>query len=84
MPGRTVRPGAAWPSAPVPDDVPGASGEDVGRDAAEAGGAGDEHTRRAHCAAFQRWGLYPRMLVAPTERDMSIELFGVRCPRPCS
>ncbi|GLV78333.1 alpha-hydroxy-acid oxidizing protein [Streptomyces hygroscopicus] len=45
-------------------------------------GAGDEHTQRANCAAFQRWGLYPRMLVAPTERDMSIELFGVRLPSP--
>ncbi|MFR0357317.1 alpha-hydroxy-acid oxidizing protein [Streptomyces sediminimaris] len=47
-----------------------------------AGGAGDEHTQRANCAAFRRWGLYPRMLVAPTERDMSIELLGVRLPSP--
>ncbi len=47
-----------------------------------AGGAGDEHTQRANCAAFQRWGLYPRMLVAPTERDMSIELCGVKLPSP--
>jgi lactate 2-monooxygenase len=47
-----------------------------------AGGAGDEHTQRANCAAFQRWGLYPRMLVAPTERDMSIDLLGVRLPSP--
>lgn len=47
-----------------------------------AGGAGDEHTQRANCAAFKRWGLYPRMLVAPTERDMSIELFGVKLPSP--
>lgn len=47
-----------------------------------AGGAGDEHTQRANCDAFKRWGLYPRMLVAPTERDMSIELFGVKLPSP--
>jgi lactate 2-monooxygenase len=47
-----------------------------------AGGAGDEHTQRANCEAFNRWGLYPRMLVAPTERDMSIELFGVKWPSP--
>jgi lactate 2-monooxygenase len=47
-----------------------------------AGGAGDEHTQRANCEAFTRWGLYPRMLVAPAERDMSIELFGVRLPSP--
>ena len=47
-----------------------------------AGGAGDEHTQRANCEAFKRWGLYPRMLVAPVDRDMSIELFGVRLPSP--
>ena len=42
-----------------------------------AGGAGDEHTQRANCRAFERWGLVPRMLVAPTERNLSINLFGV-------
>ncbi|WP_182909668.1 alpha-hydroxy-acid oxidizing protein [Microbispora sp. H13382] len=47
-----------------------------------AGGAGDEHTQRANCEAFKRWGLYPRMLVAPAERDMSIELFGTKLPSP--
>lgn len=47
-----------------------------------AGGAGDEHTQRANCEVFKRWGLYPRMLVAPTDRDMSIELFGVKLPSP--
>lgn len=47
-----------------------------------AGGAGDEHTQRANCEAFQRWGLYPRMGIAPTERDMSIELFGIHLPSP--
>jgi lactate 2-monooxygenase len=46
------------------------------------GGAGDEHTQRANCAAFKRWGLYPRMLIAPEERDMSIDLFGVHLPSP--
>jgi lactate 2-monooxygenase len=46
------------------------------------GGAGDEHTQRANCRAFERWGLYPRMLVAPTERDLSVELFGQSLPAP--
>ncbi|MBV9819060.1 MAG: alpha-hydroxy-acid oxidizing protein [Solirubrobacterales bacterium] len=46
------------------------------------GGAGDEHTQRANREAFTRWGLYPRMLVAPEERDMSIELFGIKLPSP--
>ncbi len=47
-----------------------------------AGGAGDEHTQRINCRAFKRWGLWPRMGIAPDERDMSIELFGVRFPSP--
>jgi lactate 2-monooxygenase len=46
------------------------------------GGAGDEHTQRANREAFDRWGLYPRMLVAPEERDMSVEVLGVELPSP--
>jgi len=46
------------------------------------GGAGDEHTQRANRAAFQRRGVYPRMLVAPSERDMSVDLFGHHLPSP--
>jgi lactate 2-monooxygenase len=42
-----------------------------------AGGAGDEYTQRANCEAFKRWGLFPRMGIAPEQRDMSIELFGM-------
>nr|WP_246319281.1 alpha-hydroxy-acid oxidizing protein [Nocardioides kongjuensis] len=41
-----------------------------------AGGAGDEATQRANVAAFQRYALVPRMLRAPAERDLSVELFG--------
>jgi lactate 2-monooxygenase len=47
-----------------------------------AGGAGDEHTQRANVAAFRRWGLYPRMLVGATKRDMSVELFGLTLRSP--
>jgi lactate 2-monooxygenase len=47
-----------------------------------AGGAGDEHTQRANCRAFERWGLIPRMLVAPTERELSVEVFGLRLSAP--
>jgi lactate 2-monooxygenase len=46
------------------------------------GGAGNEHTHRANIEAFERWGLYPRMLVAPEERDLSIDLCGVALPSP--
>ncbi|GFG68976.1 alpha-hydroxy-acid oxidizing protein [Mycolicibacter senuensis] len=47
-----------------------------------AGGAGDERTQRANVAAFDGWGLIPRMFVGATERDLSIELFGLRLPAP--
>jgi len=47
-----------------------------------AGGAGDERTQRANCTAFDRWGLIPRMFVGATERDLSVELFGLRLSSP--
>ncbi|UQX09737.1 alpha-hydroxy-acid oxidizing protein [Candidatus Mycobacterium methanotrophicum] len=47
-----------------------------------AGGAGDERTQRANCAAFERWGLMPRMFVGAKERDLSVELFGLTLPSP--
>jgi lactate 2-monooxygenase len=46
------------------------------------GGCGDEHTQRANAEAFQRWGIVPRMMVDCRERDLSIELFGMRLPTP--
>jgi len=47
-----------------------------------AGGAGDEHTQRANVAAFERWGLVPRMMRATRERDLSTSLFGIDLPHP--
>lgn len=47
-----------------------------------AGGAGDEHTQRENVRAFGRWGVIPRMLVAPADRDLRVELFGVTWPAP--
>jgi len=47
-----------------------------------AGGAGDEHTQDANVAAFQRWGLMPRMLAGAAQRDLSVELFGHRFETP--
>lgn len=46
------------------------------------GGCGDEHTQRANIAAFDHWGLVPRMMVDTSVRDLSIELFGQRYPTP--
>ncbi|MFF4901617.1 lactate 2-monooxygenase [Streptomyces sp. NPDC001068] len=47
-----------------------------------AGGAGDERTQRANVSAFEGWGLVPRMLVGAAERDLSVDLFGMRLPSP--
>jgi lactate 2-monooxygenase len=47
-----------------------------------AGGAGDERTQRANCGAFEGWGLIPRMFVGAKERDLSVELFGLKLPAP--
>ena len=47
-----------------------------------AGGAGDEHTQRHNRTAFDHWGLMPRMLRASTDRDLSIDLFGIHLPTP--
>ncbi|WP_329454355.1 alpha-hydroxy-acid oxidizing protein [Streptomyces sp. NBC_01497] len=47
-----------------------------------AGGAGDEHTQRANVEAFRRWGLVPRMFVGAKERDLTVELLGMRLASP--
>ena len=47
-----------------------------------AGGCGDEHTQDFNVAAFDRWGLIPRMMVDCSKRDLSVDLFGMRLPSP--
>lgn len=47
-----------------------------------AGGAGEERTQRANVAAFDRWGLYPRMFVGAARRDLSVDVFGMELPSP--
>jgi lactate 2-monooxygenase len=46
------------------------------------GGCGDEHTQDVNVTAFQRWGLMPRMMVDASQRDLSIELFGLKLSSP--
>jgi lactate 2-monooxygenase len=46
------------------------------------GGCGDERTQDLNVAAFEKWGLVPRMLVDSSKRDLSIELFGIKLPTP--
>lgn len=47
-----------------------------------AGGCGDEHTQDSNASAFKHWGMTPRMLVGAKERDLSINLFGMKLPTP--
>jgi lactate 2-monooxygenase len=47
-----------------------------------AGGAGAEETIRANLDAFRRRVLRPRMLVGTPERDLSVEVLGLRSPAP--
>jgi lactate 2-monooxygenase len=37
--------------------------------------AGDGRTQRANIAAYSRYGITPRMMVSPPQRDLSITLF---------
>lgn len=47
-----------------------------------AGGAGGEDTVRANREAFYRQRIVPRMLRDVSQRDLSVELFGVQLPAP--
>ncbi len=47
-----------------------------------AGGCGDEHTQDTNSSAFHHWGMIPRMMVDAQERDLSIDLFGLKLPTP--
>ncbi|WP_062984498.1 alpha-hydroxy-acid oxidizing protein [Nocardia anaemiae] len=47
-----------------------------------AGGAGDELTQRRNVEAFEDWGVVPRMLVGATERDLSVQAWGLNFPSP--
>ena len=46
------------------------------------GACGDELTQRRNAEAFQHWGIMPRMMVDSSERDLSVELFGLTLPSP--
>jgi isopentenyl diphosphate isomerase/L-lactate dehydrogenase-like FMN-dependent dehydrogenase len=47
-----------------------------------AGGAGTETTQDVNVTAFDRYGLVPRMLAGAVQRDLSVELFGMRLASP--
>ncbi|KAH8800626.1 putative FMN dependent dehydrogenase [Xylogone sp. PMI_703] len=47
-----------------------------------AGGAGEKATMDSNRLAFRQWNLIPRFLQPVKERDLSIELFGVKYESP--
>ncbi len=47
-----------------------------------AGGCGDESTQNANTNAFAHWGIVPRMFASAAQRDLSIDLFGIKLPSP--
>src|SRR3954462_4181047 len=47
-----------------------------------AGGAGNEFTQDLNVAAFDRYGLVPRMLAGAAQRDLSTSLLGLELPTP--
>lgn len=44
--------------------------------------AGDGRTQRANVDAYARYGIIPRMMISPPERDLSINLFGNQLSSP--
>jgi lactate 2-monooxygenase len=44
--------------------------------------AGDGRTQQANIDAFSHYGIVPRMMISPPQRDLSIELFGKRWISP--
>ncbi|MEV7390767.1 MULTISPECIES: alpha-hydroxy-acid oxidizing protein [unclassified Streptomyces] len=44
--------------------------------------AGDGRTQRANIDAYARYGIVPRMMVSPPDRDLSTTLFGKRLDSP--
>ena len=43
---------------------------------------GADRPRESNADAFAHWGIVPRMLVDTAQRDLSVELFGLRMPSP--
>jgi len=46
------------------------------------GGSGDELTQSRNIEGFGAWGIVPRMLVDASNRELGVDLFGVRLPSP--
>ena len=77
--------GAQWPVSPVEWETGARETLQQAQFDYVAGGAGSESTVRANREAFERRRLRPRMLVGTADRDLSVEVLGLRSPAPfCS
>jgi lactate 2-monooxygenase len=74
--------GGDWPIAPEDWEARARELLEHGPFDYVAGGAGSEATVRANREAFERWRLRPRMLAGHTDRDLSVEVLGLRSPAP--
>ena len=71
-----------WPLTPAEWEARAAAEMDPGPFDYVAGGAGSEATMRANLDAFERTRLRPRMLTGNAQRDLSVEVLGLRSPTP--
>ena len=74
--------GAEWPVSPEDWEAGARDRLEQGPFDYVAGGAGSEATVRANREAFERRRLRPRMLTGNAERDLSVEVLGLRSPAP--
>ena len=74
--------GAEWPVSPEDWEAGARARLEQGPFDYVAGGAGSEATVRANREAFERRRLRPRMLTGNADRDLSVEVLGLRSPAP--
>jgi lactate 2-monooxygenase len=74
--------GSEWPVSPEEWEARAREQLEQGPFDYVAGGAGSESTLRANREAFERRRLRPRMLTGNAERDLSVEVLGLRSPVP--
>ena len=74
--------GAEWPVSPEDWEAAARDRLEQGPFDYVAGGAGSEATVRANREAFERRRLRPRMLTGNAERELSVEVLGLRSPAP--
>ena len=74
--------GGEWPLTAADWEAAAAEVLEPGPFGYIAGGAGSEATMQANLEAFERRRLRPRMLGGHVERDLSVEVLGLRSPVP--